>query len=40
MSANGTDINSLIANRLDQWFPTGMPRHHRVPFTITRGAAG
>jgi len=24
---------------LSQWFPTGVPRHPRVPFTIPRGAA-
>jgi len=24
---------------LVQWFPTGVPRHPRVPFTIPRGAA-
>ena len=26
-------------NVLNQWFPTGVPRHPRVPFTIPRGAA-
>jgi len=26
-------VNSLI-----QWFPTGVPRHPRVPFAIPRGA--
>jgi len=23
-----------------QWFPTGVPRHPGVPFTVPRGAAG
>jgi len=26
-------------NELDQWFPTGVPRHPGVPFVIPRGAA-
>jgi len=25
---------------LSQWFPTGVPRHPGVPFTVPRGAAG
>jgi len=27
-----------VNNSLRQWFPTGVPRHPRVPFTITKGA--
>jgi len=33
-------LGSTARIQLDQWFPTGVPRHHGVPFTVPRGAAG
>jgi len=32
--------NLQIAYCVNQWFPTGVPRHPGVPFTVPRGAAG
>ena len=31
--------NTLFGHILDQWFPTGVPRHTWVPWTGDRGAA-
>jgi len=33
-----THLNRFL-HSLYQWFPTGVPRHPGVPFTVPRGAA-
>jgi len=33
-----TPIGATFCVPLHQWFPTGMPWHPKVPFTIPRGA--
>ena len=38
-SGMGRHKESLLSTGLDQWFPTGVLRHPRVPFTMPRGAA-
>jgi len=41
MKENSTFVKKLALPTpgLDQWFPLGVPRCHRVPFTILGGAA-
>jgi len=37
---SAADELESCSNPAMQWFPTGVPRHPGVPFTVPRGAAG
>jgi len=40
LQATSTQIVNSNYVCLVQWFPTGVPRHPGVPFTVPRGAVG